>query len=226
MRLGKLIALPIIAALIAVPAQQAQAQVKIDVKFGTRLGPEIGVFAYSPAHYGDWHANYRKWTPVTLYDVNGHYYHHPVDGSRAIVVYSYNGEYFFPPADRAWVGFDRRYDYHHAPVEIDLGRAHQYEAPPALDHRLGAEIGVFGYSSDRAGDWHRSYKRWMPVTVYEYNGRYYQHSAPGARAVQIYSYHDEYFLPPTDHDWVGFDRRFDYKHMPTDEDRRRIRERP
>jgi hypothetical protein len=226
MRLGKLVALPLLAAMIAVPAQRAHAQVSINVKLGARLGPEVGIFAYSPERLGDWHANYRKWTPITVYDVNGHYYRHPVGGSRAVVVYSYNGEYFFPPTDHAWVGFDKRYDYHHAPIEVDFGRVHPYEARVAVDRRFGAEIGVFGFSPERAGDWRRNYKRWTPVTVYEFKGRYYQHGGPGARAVQIYNYHDEYFLPPADREWMGFDKRFDYKHVPSDDDRHRIRERP
>jgi len=226
MRLGKLIALPLLAAMIAVPAQRAHAQVSIDVKLGTRLGPEVGVFAYSPERHGDWRTGYRKWTPITLYDVNGHYYRHPVDGSRTVVVYTYNGEYFFPPTDHAWVGFDKRYDYHHAPVEIDIGRVRPYAPPVVVDRRLGAEVGVFGFSVERAGDWHRNYKRWSPVTVYEVNGRYYEHAAPGARPVMVYSYKNEMFLPPADREWIGFDKRFDYKHVPNDEDRRRIRERP
>src|SRR5476651_502427 len=98
MKLGKLIAVPFVVALFAVPSH-ASAQVNLTVRFGTRLGPDVGVFAYSQERNGGWQDNYRKWTPVTLYDVNGHYYRNSVTGSRAVVVYSYNGEYFFPPTD-------------------------------------------------------------------------------------------------------------------------------
>ena len=104
----------IVAASLVLPAQ-APAQVNLTVRFGTRLGPDIGVFAYSPERNGDWHANYRKWTPVTLYDVNGHYYRNSVSGSRAVAVYSYNDEYFLPPTDREWVGKDSRYNYNRQP---------------------------------------------------------------------------------------------------------------
>ncbi len=225
MRITNLIGVSLVVALVAVPAG-ARAQVDISVKFGTRLGPDIGVFAYSPERHGDWHANYRKWTPITLYDVNGHYYRNSVVGARAVVVYSYNGEYFFPPTDREWVGRDKRYDYEHRPRDNDLARVRVYAPPERIDRRLGAEIGVFGYSAERAGDWHRSYKRWTPTTVYEFHGHYYEHTAPGARAVQIYRYHDEYFLPPHEREWVGFDKRFDYKHQPNDEDWGRGRGRP
>jgi hypothetical protein len=225
MRLSKWLAAPLAAALLALPTQ-ARAQLGLSVRFGTRLGPDIGVVAYSPEHHGDWHANYRKWTPVTLYDVNGHYYRNAVEGARPVVVYSYNGEYFFPPTDRTWVGFDRRYNYKRAPVEVDIGRARPYVPVERVDPRFGAELGIFGFNARLAGDWHRDYKRWSPVTVYEYHGHYYPHNAPGARAVQIYRYQNEYFFPPQDRAWVGFDKRFNYERRPNEEDFRRGRERP
>jgi hypothetical protein len=226
MRFTRLLAaMPFAIAVVALPAR-ASAQVNISVKFGARLGPEIGVVAYAPERHGDWHANYRRWTPVVLYDVNGHYYRHQVEGARSVMVYTYNGEYFFPPADRAWVGYDRRYDYHHAPGDEDFHRARPHEERVVVAPRFGAEIGVLGYSAERAGDWRRSYRHWTPVTVYEFNGRYYPNPGPGARAVQIYRFGDEYFMPPADREWVGFDRRFDYKHAPVEEDRRRVREKP
>jgi hypothetical protein len=225
MRIARLMGAALAATLMVSPAM-ASAQVGISVKFGTRLGPEIGVSTYAPERHGDWHANYRKWTPVVLYDVNGHYYRHQVEGSRAVMVYTYHNEYFFPPTDRAWVGFDKRYDYQHAPVEVDLHRARPFAPPVVASPRFGAELGVFGYSAERAGDWHRNYRRWTPVTVYEANGHYYPNPGPGARPVQIYRYQGEYFLPPGDREWVGFDKRFDYKHAPTDDDRHRVRDRP
>ncbi len=225
MRISRMMGAALAAALMGTPAL-ASAQVDISVKFGTRLGPEIGVVAYAPERHGDWHANYRKWTPIVLYDVNGRYYRSQVEGSRAVMVYTYNGEYFFPPADRAWVGFDKRYDYHRAPVEVDLHRARPYEPPVVVDSHFGVELGVFGFSAERAGDWHRNYRRWTPITVYEFRGRYYPNPGPGARPVQIYRFQGEYFLPPADKEWIGFDKRFDYKHAPTDDDRHRVRESP
>jgi hypothetical protein len=225
MRIAQLVAATLVTASLVLPAR-APAQVNLSVRFGTRLGPDIGVFAYSPERNGDWHTNLRKWTPVTLYDVNGHYYRHSVDGSRAVAVYSYNDEYFFPPTDREWVGRDNRYNYKRQPSADDAGRVRAYAAVQRVDRLLGAEIGVLGYQAERAGDWLTSYKRWTPTMVYEVNGHYYQHSAPGARPVQIYRYRDEYFLPPRDDKWVGHDRRFDYKHAPTDDDHSRGRGRP
>jgi hypothetical protein len=225
MRIRCLLALPLLAGVLAMPAP-ARAQVNIKLQFGARLGPEVGVFAYAPERWGDWHTSYRKWTPVTLYDVNGHYYRTSVAGARPVLVYSYQGQYFFPPQDHAWIGFDKRYNYQHQPTPTDYGRVRPYEAPVRVDPRLGAEIGVDAYAADRAGDWHTAWRRWTPVTVYEVNGHYYPNSVAGARAVQIYRYQNEYFMPPHDQAWVGFDKRFNYQRKPTEADYGRVRPRP
>jgi len=225
MRMSLLLTTALLGATIALPTR-APAQVKISIAFGTQLGPEVGIFAYSPARYGDWHTNYRRWTPVTFYDINGHYYRHDVRGARAVVVYSYNNEYFLPPQDKAWIGFDARYDYGRRPGDADFSRAHPYEPPVVVDHRLGDEIAVWAYSPERAGAWRRDYRRWTPVTVYEFHGRYYPNHIAGTRPVEIYRYRNEYFLPPHEAGWVGFDRRYDYKLQPNDADRARGRQHP
>jgi len=225
MKIGKLIAVPFVVALFAVPSH-ASAQVNLSVRFGTRLGPDVGVFAYSAERNGDWQNNYRKWTPITLYDVNGHYYRNSVAGSRAVVVYSYNGEYFFPPSDESWVNKDRRYNYGRRPNDADRNRVSAYVTVGRPYVRLGAEIGVLNYDSERASPWQRNYRRWTPTTVYEMNGHYYPNNAPGARQVQIYRYQNEYFLPPRDQEWMNHDKRFDYGHQPSDDDHNRGRGRP
>ena len=226
MRSATWLAVPVLAALIALPTR-ASAQGSISVQFGTRLGPEVGLSAYSSARMGDWRSNYRRWTPVTLYDINGRYYRNQVRGARAVQVYSYDNEYFLPPQDQGWNGADRRYNYQRQPDNADYGRAREYTPnAPRVNRRLGMEVGVLGYSADRAGDWRRNMRRWTPVTLYESNGRYYQHNAAGARAVSMYRYRNEYFLPPTDQAWVGSDRRFNYRHQPNDDDRGRVRDRP
>src|ERR1019366_4577844 len=152
MRITSLLTLPLLGALIVAPAR-APAQLNVTVRFGSRLGPEIGVFAYSPERQGDWRANSRLWTPVTLYDVNGHYYRSSVSGARAVVVYSYNNEYFLPPQDQAWVNSDRRYNYQRQPMPDDYGRNRPYTPAVVVNARLGNEIGVLGYSAERSGDW-------------------------------------------------------------------------
>ncbi|MGD0483330.1 MAG: hypothetical protein ABSB58_01610 [Gemmatimonadales bacterium] len=84
--------------------------------------------------------------------------------------------------------------------------------------RLGPAITLSTYSPQQHGDWRTSYRQWRPVTVYSYNGQYYQHSVRGARPVQVYQRGNERFLPPQDKEWIGHDRRYNYRHRPTDED--------
>jgi hypothetical protein len=226
MRIASLLVLPLLAGLVALPTR-APAQVNVSVRFGTRLGPEIGVSDYSPERHGDWQANYRRWTPVTLYDVNGHYYRNSVRGARPVQMYSFNNEYFLPPRDQAWMHRDRRYNYRWQPGDGDYGRARPY-TPEAnrYDPRLGAEIGVLAYSRERAGDWRTNRRYWNRVTLYELNGRYYPRQASGTRPVELYRYRDEYFLPPADQEWVGSDKRYNYNHQPNSADRGRVRDRP
>jgi hypothetical protein len=226
MRIADLLTVPVLAALIVLP-KGASAQGSITVAFGTRLGPEIEVSAYSSEHLGQWRSNYQRWTPVTLYDINGHYYRSQVHGARPVLVYTYNNEYFMPPHDQSWNGADQRYNYHRRPTEADYGRARPYTSRGAVvDRHLGHEVGVLAYSSDRAGDWRKNYRGWTPVTLYEVNGRYYPYNGAGARPVAMYRYRDEYFLPPTDRAWVDSDKRFNYKHQPSEEDHGRVRARP
>lgn len=222
MRNKTLLSLSLVSALVALPSR---ASAQITISFGARLGPEIGVSAYAADRMGDWRTNYRRWTPVTLYDVNGHYYRTQVRGARPVLVYSYQNQYFLPPQDQGWNGSDRRYNYRRVPNQDDYGRARPY-TPYTVDRRLGAEIGVLGYSADRAGDWRKNYRRWTPVTLYEVNGRYYPNNVGAARAVSVYRYQNEYFLPPTDAEWGNFDRRYNYKHQPNSDDRGRVRPRP
>ena len=57
------------------------------------------------------------------------------------------------------------------------------------------------------------------MTLYDVNGHYYRNSVTGSRAVVVYSYGDEYFLPPTDREWVGRDNRYNYNRQPSAETR-------
>jgi|SRR5579862_6004756 len=119
MRLATLLTLPLLGALMALPAQ-APAQVSITA----RLGPVLSIKAYSAERHGDWHTSYKKWTPVTRYEVNGSYYSKNVSGSRPVAMYRYKSETFLPPHEKAFNGYDKRYNYKHAPNEEDHGRVH------------------------------------------------------------------------------------------------------
>lgn len=125
MRFSTLVAVPLVAALVAAPVR-APAQVSATI----HLGPAITVGDYSASTYGDWHTHYRRWTPVTLYSYNGHYYSRNVRGSRAVMVYRSGKHYFLPPQDQAWNNADKRYNYARRPTDDD----YHHTAPPPRPH--------------------------------------------------------------------------------------------
>ena len=84
--------------------------------------------------------------------------------------------------------------------------------------QLGTARVVSNYSSERSGDWRTNYKQWEPTTLYVNNGQYYDKESKGSRAVVVYKKDNDYFLPPQDKKWVGVDKRYDYKHKPTNAD--------
>ena len=83
---------------------------------------------------------------------------------------------------------------------------------------LGNVRTVAAYSSAQHGEWQTSYKQWQPTTLYSVNGQYYDKNTKGSRAVVVYHHNDEYFMPPQDKNWVGKDKRYNYKHKPTSDD--------
>jgi hypothetical protein len=87
----------------------------------------------------------------------------------------------------------------------------------------GHEIVINPYAQDKYGDWHTSYRRWQPVTMYFHDGRYFDRQVRGSRPVMVYRAHGEYFLPPQDRDWNNKDRRYNYKRVPNDDDYNRPR---
>ena len=133
MRKTWLMAAALVAMMAVLPAN-APAQVRVSVAVGTKLGPEIGLFAYSSRSYGNWRTAYVNWTPVIVYEYRGRYYPRFVRGARAVAVYRYRNDYFLPPHVTAWVGFDHRFDYKRGPDRVDWGRgrAHPVPAPVAV----------------------------------------------------------------------------------------------
>jgi hypothetical protein len=121
MRIPAMLALALLAAVVRPSSVHAQS-VGISINFGP---PQV-VRVYRPEYYGDWRTSYRAWEPATLYFVNGGYYARQVRGARVVVVYRRGREYFLPPRERAWVGYDRRFDYAHAPRQWDYehGKGH------------------------------------------------------------------------------------------------------
>lgn len=83
---------------------------------------------------------------------------------------------------------------------------------------LGVPQTVMVYDEVHDGPWRTAYVDWQPVTLYVVDGVYYERPVRGARVVMVYRHGREYILPPRDREWVGVDRRFDYKHRPGDWD--------
>jgi len=89
-----------------------------------QFGPGIDIYSYSAAQDGDWHANYRQWTPTTVYEVNGSYYPSQVRGGREVQVYRTSGGYMLPPRDKNVSRTDKRLDAKRLPNGSDYSRAH------------------------------------------------------------------------------------------------------
>ena len=86
-------------------------------------------------------------------------------------------------------------------------------------------IDLYAYDPYYDGYWRDNYRRWSPVVIYEYGGRYYPNRLRGARPVQVYRNRSGYFLPPRDRDWDRADRRFDNRRRPNASDYQRARPR-
>lgn len=130
MRISRLAILPALA-LVSLSANRGEAQVSATIQIGQpqrSWGREVPVYNYAPETYGPWQTSYRRWTPVTVYYVNGHYYPNRVRGSRSVVLYRSGNQTFLPPRDQAWDGRDRRYNYRSRPNDDDYG--HAQPAPP------------------------------------------------------------------------------------------------
>ncbi len=135
MRVLKLAILPVLA-LLALTPLRSEAQISATIQLGPpqrAWGHEVVVTNYAPEAYGGWQTNYRRWAPVTLYYVDGHYYPNRVRGARAVVVYRSGTRTFLPPRDAAWDHADRRYNYTRRPVDDDYN--HARPAPSAPDPR-------------------------------------------------------------------------------------------
>jgi hypothetical protein len=100
---------------------------------GVYAQPGVGLdlYGYDAGTYGDWHANYRSWTPATVYEMNGTYYPNNVRGARQVQVYHTQSGYVLPPRDADWAKTETRFDKKKIPTEADYGRARPRPAPPA-----------------------------------------------------------------------------------------------
>jgi hypothetical protein len=122
MRLLRRNALPVLGSLMLLSAC-APGYGRTGVVVNAQLGPGIDLYGYSAEQHGDWHANYRQWTPAVVYEVNGQYYPNNVRGARQVQVYRSQSGYFLPPRDQEWARTEKRFDAKKAPTDADYSRA-------------------------------------------------------------------------------------------------------
>ena len=100
-------------------------------------------------------------------------------------------------------------------IRIDIPIGHPAPAPVVVVHRPPyREVIVRDYLPSRYGDWRRDYRKWKPVTLYWYDGRYYERPWDGAEVVMVYRAGHDYFLPPHEYAWYRYDNRYDYRYQP------------
>jgi hypothetical protein len=119
--------LPVLGSLLLLSACLGYGRTSMGVS--ADLGPGVDLYEYSSQDYGDWHANYRQWTPVVVYEVNGRYYPNNVRGARQVQVYRSQSQYFLPPRDQEWTRTDRRFKSKRMPNDTDYGRARPRSRP-------------------------------------------------------------------------------------------------
>ncbi|HEY4099309.1 MAG TPA: hypothetical protein VGM20_00370 [Gemmatimonadales bacterium] len=119
MRRSSLLAIPLAAALFALPACGPGYRTSVGVSAG--YGSPVDVYGYYPDYWGDWHTDYLGWSPTVVYDYNGAYYPSQIRGSRPVTVYHTNKGYFFPPHENSWK--DNRFNRKQMPNAGDYRRA-------------------------------------------------------------------------------------------------------
>jgi len=120
MRIPSFLATPLLAGALLTSAC-GHGYYSTEVGVGTRYGPALDLYGYSPDYWGDWRVGYRQWQPVTIYDYNGAYYTRNIRNSRPVQVYRTPRGYVLPPRDRDWN--DRRFNTRRRPSDDDYRRA-------------------------------------------------------------------------------------------------------
>ena len=128
MRASFLAAVPVLAALTALPVEgQVSARVHIDIPIGRSpvtyaqqqpYAPQqhrLSIRDYDEREYGYWEDYYDEWIPETVYLYDGYYYDYPiVSYAQPIIVYRYRNEIFFAPRYREFTQW-RQYRPYRAP---------------------------------------------------------------------------------------------------------------
>ena len=99
---------------------------------------------------------------------------------------------------------------------------HRGSAQVHVSVHLGPPVLVTEYAPEYYGDWRTSYESWRPITVYQYDGRWYPTAVRGSRPVVVYRSQNHYFLPPRDVGWDNRDHRYNYARRPLDDDYKHV----
>ncbi|MGH7593335.1 MAG: hypothetical protein ACRELE_05725, partial [Gemmatimonadales bacterium] len=82
------------------------------------------------------------------------------------------------------------------------------------------EVIVRDYDASRFGPWDGYYDQWAPVTLYFYDGYYYDYPVVEyAQPILVYSYRNQFFFPPRDRRFEVWRRQYrvgvgDYRGFP------------
>ncbi len=88
-------------------------------------------------------------------------------------------------------------------IDIPIGR------PGPGTYGAHRQLVVREYDQYRFGAWDRYYDEWQPVTVYYYDGYYYDYPiVPYAEAIIVYRFRDEMFFAPRQSEFIVWQERF------------------
>ena len=79
-------------------------------------------------------------------------------------------------------------------IDLPIGR----QPPAGYSYRMPREVFVYEYAPRWAGPWESTFFYWQPITLYFYQGRYYERPFRNARPVYVFRYHNRIFFPPRD----------------------------
>ena len=89
-------------------------------------------------------------------------------------------------------------------IDIPIGRP-----SPVAYPAVNRQVVVREYDRYRFGVWDRSYDEWLPVTVYYYDGYYYDYRiVPYAEPILVYRFRNDLFFAPRQREFNVWQERF------------------
>lgn len=88
-------------------------------------------------------------------------------------------------------------------IDVPLGRR-----APVVYGAPRRQVVVREYDPSLFGAWDSYYDDWAPVTMYYYDGYYYDYPIEYGQPILVYSYRNQFFLPPRDRGFESWRREF------------------